>query len=352
MDIDALDTPAVLIDLERVENNLRRWQAWCNRHGIANRPHVKTHKLVRFARRQMDLGAVGICCQKLGEAEVMADAGLNDIFVPYNLVGAAKLRRAVALARRVRLTVGCDSAEVAQGLSAAFSAAGLEVGVRVECDTGAARCGVQDPAAALALARLIDRLPGLRFDGLFTYPSPGSVGRVSEFFRSCRRLFAEAGMELPLLSNGGSRDMWRAQEVAGVGEHRAGTYIYYDCMQVAAGAASWDDCALTVLATVVSRPAADRCVLDAGSKTLSADSGGLGHHGRIVEYPDARIVRLSEEHAHVDLSASAAKPRIGERVRVIPAHVCLVSNLAERVHGVVDGRVEWEAPVDARGRVR
>lgn len=352
MKIDALDTPAVLIDLERAERNLRRWQAWCDRHGLANRPHVKTHKLVHFARRQMELGAVGVSCQKLGEAEVVADGGIDDIFVPYNIVGSAKLERAVALARRIRLAVGCDSAAVADSLSRAFAAAGLVLEVRVECDTGARRCGVPTPEAALELARTVERLPGLRFGGLCTYPPPGAVAAVSAFFAACRELFARAGVALPLLSNGGTPDRWRAQEVTGVGEHRAGTYIYYDCMQVAAGAASLGDCALTVLTTVVARPAADRCILDAGSKTLSADAGGLGIHGRILEYPSARILRLSEEHGHVDLRDSPERPHIGERVHVVPTHVCLVSNLAERVHGIVDGRVEWTRRVDARGRVQ
>ncbi|GBD43836.1 D-threonine aldolase [bacterium HR40] len=348
--IDHLDTPAVLIDLERVGHNLLRWQQHCDRHGLANRSHIKTHKLVRFARRQIELGAVGICCQKLGEAEVMADGGIDDIFVPYNLVGRAKLARAVALARRIRLAVGCDSAEVAKGLSAAFSAAGLEIEVRIECDTGARRCGVADPESALALARLVDRLPGLRFGGLFTYPPPGATAAVATFFARCRELFSTAGLPLPLLSSGGTPDMWRAQEAVGVGEHRAGTYIYYDCMQIAAGAARLEDCALTVLTTVVSRPAPDRCILDAGSKTLSADRSP-GHHGLVLEYPRARIVRLSEEHAHVDLSDSPERPRIGERVRVVPAHVCLVSNLADRVFGTVGDEVEWDSAVDARGRV-
>jgi len=350
--IDQLDTPAVLVDIDRVERNLRAWQAFCDRHGIRNRPHVKTHKLVRFARRQVELGARGICCQKLGEAEVMAEGGLDDIFVPYDIVGRDKLERAVALARRVRLALGCDSAEVAQGLSDAFSAAGLEVEVRIECDTGLRRCGVPTPEAALELARTVDRLPGLRFGGLFTYPPRGAVETVCAFFARCRELFDAAGMPLPLLSNGGSPDMWRAHEVAGVGEHRAGTYIYYDCMQVAAGAASFEDCALTVLTTVVSRAVPGRCVLDAGSKTLSADRGGLATHGHIPEYPFARIVRLSEEHAHIDLAGSPDAPRVGDRVRVVPAHACLVSNLADRIFLVAGDEVLDEVPVDARGRVR
>jgi D-serine deaminase-like pyridoxal phosphate-dependent protein len=352
MRISDLDTPAVLVDLAKVERNLQAWQVFCDRHGIRNRPHVKTHKLIRFARRQLELGASGICCQKLGEAEVMADGGIQDIFVPYNIVGRAKLERAVALAKRVRLALGCDSLEVAEGLSQAFAAAGLEIEVRVECDTGLRRCGVADPEHALALARAIERLPGLRFGGLFTYPPRGAVATVSAFFARCRELFAAAGMPLPSLSNGGTPDMWRAHEVAGCSEHRAGTYIYYDCMQVDAGAARMQDCALTVLATVVSRTVPGRCVLDAGSKTLSADRGGLATHGQILEYPEARIVRLSEEHAHVDIAESPDKPAVGERVHIIPAHVCLVSNLADRVYLVADDRVEAEVAVDARGRVQ
>ena len=350
--IDDLDTPAVLVDLDRVERNLSRWQDHCDAHGLANRPHIKTHKLVELARRQRELGAVGIACQKLGEAEVMADGGLADILIPYNLLGPAKLGRAVELAGRVALRVSCDSAEVAAGLSEAFAGSDRTLGVLVECDTGAQRCGVQTPAAAVELAQRIARLPGLRFDGLMTYPSPGGQPQVRAFVAGALAELARAGLEAGIVSSGGTPDMWRAHTVEGVTEHRVGTYVYNDRMQIRAGSATLEDCALRVLTTVVSRPTAGRAILDAGSKSLSSDLYGLEGYGLIEQYPEARIDKLSEEHGHVELAATGAAPRLGERVTVVPNHCCVVSNLFDEVVAVRGDRVEARLKVAARGRVR
>ena len=341
----------MVIDLERVERNLRRWQTYCDQHGLANRPHIKTHKIPDFAKQQVALGAKGIACQKLGEAEVMADAGLDDILIPYNLVGAAKLRRAVDLARRVALTLTCDSAETAEGLSAAFHEAGLSVSLLVECDTGAARCGVQSPADVAALARRIDALPGLAFSGLMTYPPPGGQPAVQEFLEESKSECAAAGLDTPIVSSGGSPDMWTAHTVPAATEHRAGTYIYYDRSQVEFGAATLDDCALSIRATVVSHPTSDRVIVDAGSKTLSSDVMNIGGYGTVLEYPAARLYQMSEEHGNLDFSAESARPAIGEILTIIPNHACVVSNLHDFVHGVVGDRVERSYPVAARGRV-
>jgi D-serine deaminase-like pyridoxal phosphate-dependent protein len=190
--IQDLDTPSVLIDREVMERNVRRFQAYCNEHRLRNRPHIKTHKIPELARLQVSLGAVGVTCQKLGEAEVMAEAGVEDIFLPYNLLGPQKLARAVDLAGRIRLSLTCDSVMVAEGLSDAAGRRGLEIPVLVECDTGMGRCGVQSPAAALALAQAVDRLPGLRFGGLMTYPPVRRAERTTAFLaetldlRACR----------------------------------------------------------------------------------------------------------------------------------------------------------------------
>lgn len=351
MRVEDLETPCVVIDLERVERNLARWQAYCDQHGLANRPHIKTHKIPDFAKRQVALGAVGIACQKLGEAEVMADAGLDDILIPYNLVGAAKLRRAVDLARRVTLTLTCDSTETAEGLSAAFGEAGRSVALLVECDTGAGRCGVQDPAEAAALARRIDALPGLAFAGLMTYPPPGGQPKVQAFLAEAVAECAAAGLEAKMVSSGGSPDMWTAHEVPAATEHRAGTYIYYDRSQVAFGAATPAECALSIRATVVSRPTADRVIVDAGSKTLSSDVMNIDGHGTVLEYPAARLYQMSEEHGNLDFSGETTRPAIGEVLTIIPNHACAVSNLHDRVHGVMGDRVERSYPVAARGRV-
>lgn len=346
-----VDTPAVLVDLDRVERNLTRFQAYCDRHGIANRPHVKTHKVVEFARRQVELGAVGICCQKLGEAEVMASAGFGDILVPFNLLGPAKLGRARALAERIALQVSADDPTVVDGLAEAFASAPRPLPVLVECDTGAKRCGVQTPEAARDLARRIDRARGLRFAGLMTYPAKGAPARAAAFLAEAKALIEAEGLAVGKVSSGGTPDMWRVHEYPVVTEYRVGTYIYNDLMEVACGAATLDDCALTVLTTVVSRPTSDRAILDAGSKSLTSDLNGQTGHGRIVEYPEAVIYALSEEHGHVDLSACSARPAIGEKVRVIPNHACPVSNLFDRIVTVRGERVDGSLAVAARGRV-
>jgi D-serine deaminase-like pyridoxal phosphate-dependent protein len=344
-----LDTPAVVIDRRIAEANLARAQAYADANGLKLRPHIKTHKLPLFAKRQVELGAIGITCQKLGEAEVMADAGLTDILVPYNILGPAKLDRLAALHARISIAVSADSATTVEGYAARFTDSGHPLPVLIECDTGADRCGVQSPEEALALARLIDAAPGLQFEGLMTYPPRGRVVEVNAWLTAARDLLADAGLAVRSISNGGSPDFYSAAMVTVATEHRPGTYIYSDRMQVAFGLGTLEDCALTVLATVVSRPTADRAVLDAGSKALAADTAPVPGHGHIVEYPDAVVTSLSEEHAVVDLSACAEKPAVGEKVRIIPNHVCVVSNLFDAVHLAEDGRVTERVPVAARG---
>jgi D-serine deaminase-like pyridoxal phosphate-dependent protein len=349
MRIEELDTPVAVVDLDRLEANIARLQRYLAEHSIANRPHIKTHKIPQIAQMQMTEGAVGITCQKIGEAEVMAGAGLDDIFIPYNIVGAAKLERLAALARRARLSVTADSAAVVRGLSAAMAAAVLELPVLVECDTGLGRCGVQTPVEAAELAALIARSPGLRFGGLMTYPTGAATG---PFMREATALIGARGLEVARVSGGGTPRMWQAHEHPEVSEHRAGTYVYGDRYILASGAMTLDQCALTVLATVVSRPTAERGVLDSGSKALSSDLLGLEGYGALLEYPDARVAGLSEEHGTVDLSACARRPEVGERVSVLPNHCCVVSNLFDEIVGVRGGEVEVVWPVAARGALR
>lgn len=350
-DISELDTPAVLIDLDRVEANLQRVQAYADSHGLKLRPHIKTHKLPRFAKRAMELGAIGITVQKLGEAEVFADAGISEIFLPYNIIGPAKLARLKALHDRIHITVTADSPETVEGLSRTFAGSATPLTVLVECDTGMGRCGVQTPAAALALAEKIANSPGLAFGGLMTYPAAGQVEANAAWLAAARLLLDGAGLSPSVVSNGGTPDIWRAHEVTAATEHRPGTYIYMDRFQVAKGVGTFDDCALTVLATVVSRPTEDRAIIDAGSKALTSDLLGLSGHGLIEAYPEAVITGLSEEHGTIDLSACTSKPRIGEKLRIIPNHACVVSNLFDRVTLISGDSVVETVPVDARGRV-
>ena len=351
MSIDEIETPAVLIDLDRVEANLRRAQRYADRHGLKLRPHVKTHKLPLFARRQVELGAVGITCQKVGEAEVMADAGLDDIFLPYNILGCSKLGRLRALAERITLSVTADSAVTIEGYAETFADAAHPLPVLVECDTGAGRAGVQTPEEALVLARRIASARGLRFGGLMTYPPKGDPEASAAWLRRAVAALAAEGLPAAVVSTGGTPDLWRAHEGRAATEYRPGTYIYLDRFQVKQGVGTLEDCALSVLATVVSRPTPTRAVLDAGSKALTSDTLGLVGFGTILELPDAILATLSEEHGVVDLGAPSAHPAVGYRVRIVPNHACPVSNLYDTVVLIRGEAVEAVVPVAARGRV-
>jgi D-serine deaminase-like pyridoxal phosphate-dependent protein len=349
MRIDDLETPVPVVDLDRLEANISRLQSYLNEHGIANRPHIKTHKIPAIAQMQVDAGAIGITCQKVSEAEVMAEAGFTDIFIPYNIIGESKLTKLMALAKRVTISVTADSAYVINGLSGAAQRAGLVLPVLIECDTGAHRCGVQSPQEAAELARLIHQLPNLQFAGLMTYPTNEET---DTFVRETRALLADDGIKIERVSGGGTPSMWEAQTHPEVTEHRAGIYVYGDRLTLRSGAVTLDTCALKVHTTVVSCPTADRGILDAGSKSLSSDLHGLDGYGHICEYPDAKIYALSEEHGHVDFSACERKPEIGERVTVIPNHCCTVTSMFDEVVGARGDQVEVIWQVAARGTVR
>jgi D-serine deaminase-like pyridoxal phosphate-dependent protein len=351
MPLADLETPCVLIDLDIVEANLKRAQDEADRLGLKLRPHIKTHKLPRFAKRQLALGALGITVQKLGEAEVMADAGITDIFLPYNILGPQKLARLKALNDRITLAVTADSPDTVAGYASTF-AADRPLTVLIECDTGMGRCGVQTPAQALALARQIALAPGLRFGGLMTYPAAGKRDLAESWLADAKTMLEKGGFTCPVISSGGTPDLFHGHAGSVVTEYRPGTYIYNDRMQVNFGAGGWEDCALTVLATVVSRPTASRAVIDAGSKTLSSDVAQPGGFGRIIGYEDAVIKTLSEEHGVVELAAPSDLPRVGETVRIIPNHACVVSNLFDEVHLISGDAVRETVPVAARGKVQ
>ncbi|MCB9958497.1 MAG: alanine racemase [Rhodospirillaceae bacterium] len=350
--LDDLDTPCVLVDLDQAEVNIVRHQAYLASHGIAARPHIKTHKTVELARAQIAAGAVGLTCQKLGEAEVMAAAGFTDILLTYNIVGARKLARLKALNAHIRVGVVADSAAVVEGLATAgFSDPARPLRVLVECDTGARRCGVADPAAAAALARRIQAAPGLSFGGLMTYPPNGGTAAVQAFMGDARALLDAAGLPCPTITSGGSPDMWRAHEAPVITEYRAGTYIYNDRSLVERGVCSWSDCALCVLATVVSVPAADRAVIDAGSKVLTTDPMGLTGHGHVMGRSDLAIDRLSEEHGCVQAMGGSVGLSVGQRLRIVPNHACVVSNMVDRAVALRNGVPVGELAIAARGRV-
>ncbi len=346
-----IDTPAVLVDIDRAMANIRRAQAYADEHRLPLRPHIKTHKLPMLAKAQVEAGAVGITCQKIGEAEVMADAGLADILLPYNILGHDKLARLRDVAGRIRLSVTADNGTVVAGLSEAFADAARPLPGLVECDPGMGRCGVQDPAAALDLARAIARAPGLAFGGLMTYPAVGRTAETEAWLAAAVEALSRGGMACPVVSNGGTPDLWRAHEVTTATEHRPGTYVYLDRYQVAKGVGTEADCALTVLTTVVSRPVPGRAIIDAGSKALTSDLLGMTGHGKVVEAPEVFVSGLSEEHGTLDCSADPGALAVGDRIRILPNHACPVSNLFDVVHMVSGDRVVEVVPVAARGRV-
>jgi D-serine deaminase-like pyridoxal phosphate-dependent protein len=345
-------TPAVVVDMDRVERNIARIQAACEAAGVANRPHIKTHKSPVLARLQIDAGAKGITCQKLGEAEVMVGAGIDDILISYNLLGDEKMDRLGALSARATITVAADNPVVIGDLPKAATRAGRPLGVVVECDTGRKRAGVETSTEAIALARQIAASPQLRFAGFLMYPTESGWGEAQRFFDEALAGVREAGLEPAIVSTGGTPNLKNLGKLRGATEHRPGTYIYNDRMQLAAGVATLDDCALHVYATVVSRAGADRGIIDAGSKTLTTDTGGLDGHGLILEHPQARIAQFAEEHGFLDLARSNTRPAIGDVVRIVPNHVCVVVNMVDEIVLVRGNEIIGTLPVAARGRLK
>jgi D-serine deaminase-like pyridoxal phosphate-dependent protein len=356
-----LETPAVLVDLDRVERNVAVMAARARAAGVKLRPHAKTHKVPEIGRLQRAAGASGLSVAKTSEAEAFAEAGFDDLFIAFPVVGADKGRRLLALSDRVRLAVGVDSVEGARTLAAPFHAASRTLDVVLKVDVGLHRVGVE-PDAAPDHARRIADVPGLRLRGVFTHAGHAYAGEtpadVAAVGRSEGEILASVAAALmreghgPLEVSVGSTPTARhAMTVAGITECRPGNYVYHDASQVSLGTCGLDDCALTVLATVVSVPAAGRAVLDAGSKTVSSDP--LRPHGPGFGWvlgTKSRLARLSEEHGVVDV-APGDSFHVGQRVRVLPNHACVVSNLHDFVHAVRGDRVEARFRVAARGCV-
>ncbi|HYF90795.1 MAG TPA: alanine racemase [Symbiobacteriaceae bacterium] len=353
-----LDTPCIVVDLDVAERNVRRIQGLADQAGVKLRPHTKTHKSSFFAHMQVAAGAAGITCAKLGEAEVMADAGLDDILIAYPLIGAHKMARLEALAARVkRLRVSLDSYEVAEALSGAGERIGRPVEVYLEVDTGLHRVGRIPGEDALTFSRGLARYTGIRLAGLMSHAGPtwkaGSHAEILAFART------EAGMMLAVRSGLGRPDLEISvgatpiahliAETPGVTESRPGTYIFGDRSLMGLGLADESDCAARVLTTVVSYPVPDRAVVDAGSKTLAMDPHRDGGHGHVVGRPQVRVARLSEEHGVLEF-APGLPLRVGERLEIIPNHICPAINLTDRVYGVRGGQVVAEIAVEGRGK--
>jgi D-serine deaminase-like pyridoxal phosphate-dependent protein len=360
-DINELETPALLVDLARMTRNLDRGAEYARTHHISLRPHIKTHKSPLLARAQIERGALGLTCATPYEAEVMSEV-CDDLLVMYPPVGAHRAARLAQLAERVRLTVALDSDVAAGDLSHAARDVGSTVRVLVELDAGMHRVGVQSPAEAVALAKRVAALPRLEVAGVAFYPGhirghvgeqTGQLAELTGLIAEARDAFASAGLGLDVVSAGSTPTLWRTHEVTGVNEMRPGTYIFNDRTTAEIGACTLDECALTVLATVVSTAVPGQAVIDAGAKALGREPirGGQGEgFGCLWSDSDVVVKSMSEEHGILDLSRSTWRPRVGERVRVVPNHVCIVVHLADLVYGVRDDVLESSWPVAARGR--
>jgi D-serine deaminase-like pyridoxal phosphate-dependent protein len=374
--LNDLRTPAILIDRPRVLANIDRMQEAADRRGIRMRPHTKTHKSPVVARWQIDRGAIGICCAKLGEAEVFADAGFTDIRVPYP-INPVNAPRVLSLLERTRLSFILDHPKVAREWSQAVAGSGRTVDVLIKVDVGFHRCGINpDPATAVAFIKEVAALPALHLQGLLSHAghayhatSPEHLRTIAEeeanTLQALKAAAQKEGIQLEELSAGATPTARFSLQQQWLTEYRAGNYVYFDRTQVGLEAATLDDCALTVLATVVSKPAPDRIILDAGSKTLSADAARgfspLAGHG-VIYHPagaptgatpdlDLIVERLSEEHATVRVAGGHTSLEPGHRVRIVPNHACVVSNLVDEAWLTDNQQVLEPLPIAARGKI-
>ena len=353
MYVQDLDTPAITVDLDILEDNIRRMQAFLDERSIRCRPHMKTHKIPAIAHMQLKAGAVGIACQTLDEAEGMAASGIDDILLCYNIVGRGKLGRLARLAAGTTLSVAIDSEIVARGISDAAAEYGSTVGLLVECETGLQRTGVLTPRAALDLAQAISRLPGVEFHGIMTFkggfPEEGYNEGVDAFFRETLDLLAGAGLSAETVSAHGTVHIWRDEWPYGITEARPGMYIYNDRTKMQQSPATLEQCALTVRCTVVSRPTEHRVVFDAGRKTFSNEAAELGIGlGHVVQYPDADVNRMTEEHGMLDVIRCRRKPKVGERITIVPNNASLITALGQVVFGTRRDRIETVWPIMKR----
>ena len=365
MTIWDLDTPALLVDLDRMEANLDRAARYARSHGLRLRPHTKTHKSPLVGQMQLERGACGLTVAKVGEAEVMAGDAVPGLLVAYPVWGDSKWSRLVDVCRRVPVSVALDSAGVAQGLQRHANRAGVRIGILVEADLGMRRCGLPPGRRLLGLARAVAEMPPLRLEGLMFYPghiNPAAEGGAEALKRLASDLegilddFRRDGLPTGTVSGGSTPTLFHSHRVPGMTEIRPGTYVFNDRSQVAAGACGWEDCAASIMTTVVSTPRPDSAIIDGGSKTFTSDSmrpfGDEGF-GRVLGMPGIRFHKMSEEHGVLDVHGHEGPPlRIGQRLRIVPNHVCVAVNMHEAAHGFRGETVERSWAVEGRGRLQ
>jgi D-serine deaminase-like pyridoxal phosphate-dependent protein len=359
-----LETPAIVVDLDVLERNLSRMADYCRSHNLRLRPHTKSHKIPELAKRQLAHAAQGITVAKIGEAGVMLEAGITDIMIAYPIIGKGKAEKLAELATQAKITVSLDSVEVAKAISDEAKKKDARIGILVEMDVGFHRCGVTTEDEVLTIARSVADLPGLEFKGLMFFPGHLQVPEneraelrvaVNDYLARALAKLEDAGLPVEIVSGGSTPTAREGHLFTGVNEIRPGMYIFNDRNMLAVGVASIEDCALSVVTTVVSTSVPGRAIVDAGSKTLSSDgyqgSDGCGF-GMIKTDPDADVERLSEEHGNLNISRSKRTYRVGERLEIIPNHVCSTVNMHNQIYGVRGGRVESVWEVAGRGKVQ
>lgn len=361
MRVDELDTPALIVDLDIMERNLQRMSDYCRRHGLALRPHSKTHKTPELARLQLEGGATGITVAKLGEAEVMAEYGIGDLLLAYPLIGETKIARLHTLLEQTQISVALDSTDAARWLARA--ADGHLIDVLVEIDLGMRRCGLPPGTEPVRLARFIDSTAGLRFQGILYYSGhvhpdydgdTRTLEKLKSDLASQLEQFEKEKIPVGRVSGGSTPSAFYSHHISGLTEIRPGTYIFNDRNSTEWKICNPQDCAASILTTVVSVSVPGRAIIDGGSKTFSGDGlmpGEKGGYGMVKNVPGARFVSMNEEHGYLDLEPET-KLQVGRRLEVIPNHICAAVNMHEVIYGYRGNRVEAEWRVRARGKIR
>jgi D-serine deaminase-like pyridoxal phosphate-dependent protein len=361
MHIGDIETPAILIDVDKMERNLARVAEYTRSHGLRLRPHTKTHKIPALGKRQIELGAVGLTVAKTTEAEVMLGAEPPDLLVAYPVVGRQKLARLTAVAARTRVTVSLDSIEAARNVSEAANTAGVRIGILAETDVGLGRVGVRPGDELIRLMQCIDTLPAVDLAGVAFYPghikSADGTGlaELNELLDAAIAECKAAGFSPDVVSGGSTPTLYQSHRVNAMNEIRPGTYIFNDRNTWLCGGCEFDDCAAKVLTTVVSTSVPDRVIVDGGSKTFSSDrcvlpeSPGFGH---IEEQPDVIFEKMNEEHGYLDIRNAPVSWKVGDRIQILPNHICVAMNLHEKVYGVKGEEVVEVWKVEGRGKLQ
>ena len=357
-----LSTPFVHVDIDKLDKNIYLMENRLRSVGIDHWPHIKTHKSVKIAQKQLEAGAKGITCATLSEAEVFAEAGIEKILLAYPIVGKDKLDRLQKLAKKITIRTIADSLTVARGLSEIGELTNNKIEVLIEIDGGSHRGGVQSGEDTLDFARNLLKLPGIEFKGLFTY-----VGQIYalateeavkyETLREAnllienKKLLQSNSIDVEITSGGSTLSSYHAEQLKGISESRAGNYVFGDINAIAHNIYLPEECALRICSTIVSIPLSGHATIDAGSKTLTSDLSVAGNnHGFIIGYPDVEIVQLNEEHGYLKYDPEKNNFEVGDQVEIVPNHSCVIPNLNESVHAFKRGEYQGEINIDARGK--